>query len=84
MTWKRFGKPVMAVIGAGVVSAVAQAEEYVPGSGWQPFTWLTQDLAGDRIINEEPFTFAVPGNCSAILQITDSEFWGEKFELFDN
>ena len=72
----------VAVAVAGLGGA-AVAEEYVPGTGWKPFSWLTQNLGGG-FINKDPFTFSVPGNCSALLQVTDSEFGGERMEVYHN
>jgi len=68
-----------------VVAGQAVVDEYAPGTGWQPFSWLTQNLCGGCYINKEPFTFSMPGGgCGPIFQVTDIEFGGERFEVYNN
>ncbi len=74
---------LLAAVATGCLSVeTAVAEEYVPGSGWQPFSWSTLN-PGVVFVNREPFTFVVPSGCAAFFHITDSECPGEAFEIWN-
>jgi len=74
---------LLAAVATGCFSVeTVVAEEYVPGSGWQPFSWSTLS-PGVVFVNREPFTFVVPSGCAAFFHITDSECPGEAFEIWN-
>ena len=74
---------LLAAVATGCFSVeTVVAENYVPGSGWQPFSWSTLS-PGVVFVNREPFTFVVPSGCAAFFHITDSECPGEAFEIWN-
>lgn len=85
MLMKALSLPTLVFTALCILANIAEGVDYIPGSGWQQFSFSDLSCCRDPIFNDEGlFTFSVGAEQQPVLEVADLELSGERFTVYIN